>query len=79
MMDFMSALVIVGTALIGLFFLGVMLLLGMRFFRPGHRLIRPAEEQEEARLMQELYRNMEKLDARVENLESILLRRDGRD
>ena len=79
MMGFLTALVIAGSALIGLFILGVIFVLGLRFFRSDSRPIRPAQEQEEARLMQELYQSLEKLDARVENLESILLRRDGKD
>ena len=76
MMGFFSALVLAGTALIIVFFLGLIALMGIRFFRSGSESGLPPEEADEARMIQEMYQSLERLDARVDNLESILMRRN---
>lgn len=78
MMGFLSTLVLAGAALIIVFFLGIIVLMGIRFYRPGSESRVSAEEAGEARMVQEIYQSLEKLDSRVENLESILLRREGK-
>jgi phage shock protein B len=76
MMGFLSTVVAAGAALIIVFFLGVIVLLGIRFYRPGSNARQSPEEADEARMIQEIYRGLDTLDSRVENLESILLHRD---
>jgi len=78
MMGFLTAVVVAGSTLIGLIILGVILLLGLRLLRPKSGAAAPGFDRNEAQLMQELYQGLEKLDARVENLESILLHKDGK-
>lgn len=79
MMGFLTAVVVAGSALIGLVILGVILLLGLRLLRPKSDRAAPGlDHNEESQLMQELYQGLEKLDARVENLESILLHKEGK-
>lgn len=79
MMEFLTAIVIAGSALIGLIVLGVILLLGLRLYRPKPGIAGSGlDQQDETKLMQELYQGLEKLDTRVDNLESILLRGDGK-
>ena len=78
MMGFLSTLVLVGGALIIVFFLGTISLMAIRFYRPGSESRPSPEEENEARMIQEIYQSLEKLDSRVENLESILMRRDDK-
>ncbi len=78
MMGFLTAVVIAGSALIGLVILGVILLLGLRLLRPRSSGTEPGLDRDEAKLMQELYQGLEKLNARIENLESILIHKDGK-
>ncbi|TVR01251.1 MAG: hypothetical protein EA399_02310 [Desulfovibrionales bacterium] len=74
MIGFLTTLVLAGTALIIVFFLGVIVLTGIRHFRSAPDSHGFAEQTDETRMIQEIYRNLEKLDARVDNLESILMR-----
>lgn len=74
MIGFLSTLVLAGTALIIVFFLGVIVLMGIRHFRSAPDGQAVGEEADEARMIQEIYRSLEQLDARVDNLESILMR-----
>jgi phage shock protein B len=76
MMGFLTTLVLAGTALIIVFFLGVIVLTGIRHFRSGQEGRISPEESDEARMIQEIYQSLEKLDARVDNLESILMRQN---
>ena len=76
MMGFLSALVLAGTALIIIFFIGLIVLMGIRFFRSDSESGLRPEGPDEARMIQEMYQSLERLDARVENLESILMRRN---
>jgi phage shock protein B len=76
MIGFLTTLVLAGTALIIVFFLGVIVLTGIRHFRSGPEGRDPSDETDEARMIQEIYRGLEKLDARVDNLESILMRQN---
>ncbi|PTN33188.1 hypothetical protein [Desulfonatronum sp. SC1] len=76
MMGFLTTLVLAGTALIIVFFLGVIVLTGIRHFRSGPDGRLSPEETDEARMIQEIYQSLEKLDARVDNLESILMRQN---
>ncbi|HOD49996.1 MAG TPA: hypothetical protein PLM14_03820 [Candidatus Hydrogenedentes bacterium] len=59
--------------------LPVILILGLVRILTGRSVRRnPQQEAEEARLMQELYRGMARLEERTENLETIVLERDRR-
>ncbi|HDQ39613.1 MAG TPA: envelope stress response membrane protein PspB [Desulfonatronum sp.] len=78
MMGFLTAVVVAGSALIGLIILGAILLMGLRLLRPKSGAAASGFDRNEAQLMQELYQGLEKLDARIENLESILLHKDGK-
>ena len=78
MMGFLSTLVLVGATLIIVFFLGVIALMAVRFYRSGSDMRSSPEQENEARMIQEIYQSLEKLDSRVENLESILMRRKNK-
>lgn len=58
--------------------LPVILILGLARIFTGRPVRRnPQQEAEEARLMQELHHGMARLEDRVENLETIVLEREG--
>lgn len=78
MISFLTTIIVAGATLIGLLILGAIFLLGLRLFRPKPGTGGPGLDQNEAKLMQELYQELENLNARMDNLESILLRGDGK-
>jgi phage shock protein B len=64
----------------GLFLLGVFLLLAIKIFRGsgGSKKERRATADEEARLIQEIYQGLTRMERRVESLETILFDRKER-
>jgi phage shock protein B len=75
MMGLLSSLVVAGATLVGLVICGVVFLIGVRLMRPGQSAAR-GSDSEEAQLLQEIHRSLERLEARVETLETLVL--DGR-
>ncbi len=75
MFGFMTAVIIAGAALIGLTILGTIFLLGFKIVKGGGPQ-GMAATSEEARLAQELYQGLERLEERVESLETLLLERE---
>ena len=79
-MSFGGILVALVALLIPLFALAlpIILILGLVRIFTGRSVRRnPQQEAEEARLMQELHHGMARLEDRVENLETIVLEREG--
>lgn len=72
MMGLLSSLVVAGAALVGLVILGVVFLIGVRLMRPGGRAA-PGSDADEIRLLQEIHRSLERLESRVETLETLVL------
>ena len=76
MMGLLSSLVMAGATLVGLVILGVIFLLGVRFLRPSAPAGQTSDE--DARLIEELGRTIERLEARVESLETLVLGTGGK-
>jgi hypothetical protein len=76
MIKILVALIVAGATLIGVVIFGGILLLVVRMFRPGGR--NGPDDRQETESAQELYRQMEQLESRVESLETIIIsgRRD---
>ncbi len=77
MVGFMTAVIISGATIIGLAILGTIFLLGVKIVKGGGQQGRAATS-DEARLAQELYQGLERLEERVESLETLLLERERR-
>lgn len=77
MVGFMTAVIISGATIIGLAILGTIFLLGVKIVKGGGPQGRAATS-DEARLAQELYQGLERLEERVESLETLLLERERR-
>lgn len=75
MFGFMTAIIIAGATLIGLVILGTVFLLGFKIVKTGGSQ-GMAANGEEARLAQELYQGLERLEERVESLETLLMERE---
>jgi hypothetical protein len=75
MFGFLTSVIIAGATLIGLAILGTVFLLGFKIVKSGGEEGRAAVG-EEARLAQELYQGLERLEGRVESLETLLLERE---
>lgn len=75
MFGFLTSVIIAGATLIGLAILGAVFLLGFKIVKSGGEKGREAVG-EEARLAQELYQGLERLEERVESLETLLLERE---
>jgi len=77
MMGLLTMLVMAGATLVALALLGVIVLLGVRLFRPAAPGTR-GDDAEEARLLQEIHRSLARLEDRVENLETLVLDPTGK-
>ncbi len=76
MFGFLSSVIIAGAALIGLLILGTVFLLGFKILKGGNPREVREESREETRIVQELYQGLERLEGRVESLETLLLEGD---
>ena len=72
MMGLLSSLVVAGATLVGLVILGVVFLIGVRLMRPAGRAA-PGGDTDEVRLLQEIHRSLERLESRVDTLETVVL------
>ena len=63
-------------SLVGLVLLGTFLLVAIKMIQGGRKQKR-ASLADEARMIQEIYQGMRKMEQRVESLETILFDRDG--
>lgn len=77
MIKLLVTLIVAGAMVIGVVILGGGVVLATRLFRSGGK--NAQDERQEVETAQELYRQMEHLESRVESLETIILtgRRDG--
>jgi hypothetical protein len=78
MIKLLVTLIVAGAIVIGVVILGGVLLLAGRLFKAGGK--NAMDDRQEAESAQELYRLMEQLESRVENLETIIIsgrREDG--
>lgn len=79
-MSLFSIVALLGVLMIPLLAIAlpVILILGLARIFTGRPVRRnPQQEAEEARIMQELHHGMARLEDRVENLETIVLEREG--
>lgn len=65
-------MVIMGFSLLALIILGVFVLVGIKMVRNGRGKPRRVTEDEEARMIQEIYQGLSRMEQRVEALETIL-------
>ncbi|MGI6461840.1 MAG: hypothetical protein ACOX5J_17450 [Candidatus Hydrogenedentales bacterium] len=80
MNSFSLTLLVLGVVLLPLLALAVLvlLILGLlRIFTGQPIRTSPALEAQEAALMQELHRNLARLEERLENIETLVLEREG--
>lgn len=77
MIKLLVTLIVAGAMVIGVVILGGILVLAARLFKSGGK--NAQDERQEAETAQELYRQLEQLESRVESLETIIIsgRRDG--
>ncbi|NDY58984.1 hypothetical protein G3N56_19785 [Desulfovibrio sulfodismutans] len=77
MIKLLVTLIVAGAMVIGVVILGGVLVLAARLFKSGGK--NAQDERQEAETAQELYRQLEQLESRVESLETIIIsgRRDG--
>jgi phage shock protein B len=64
------------SSLVGLLLLGTFFLVAIKMIQGGRKQKR-AKLADEARMIQEIYQGMRKMEQRVESLETILFDRDG--
>lgn len=79
-MSLFSIVALLGVLMIPLLAIAlpVILILGLARIFTGRPVRRnPQQEAEEARIMQELHHGMARLEDRIENLETIVLEREG--
>jgi len=66
-----------GFSLLALIILGVFVLVGIKMVRNGRNKPRKVTEDEEARMIQEIYQGLSRMEQRVEALETILYDREA--
>jgi len=65
-------MVIMGFSLLALIILGVFVLVGIKMVRNGRKKPLRVSEDDEARMIQEIYQGLSRMEQRVESLETIL-------
>jgi phage shock protein B len=71
--------VIFGGIVLALTVIGSTILLGIKIIKGGISSKGGRFENEEARVIQEIYEGLNRMEARVEALETLLMERDGKD
>jgi hypothetical protein len=71
--------VIFGGIILVLVVLGSIVLLGVKIIKGGIPSKGGRSEAEEARVIQEIYQGLNRMEARIEALETLLMERDGKD
>ncbi len=71
--------IIFGGIVLALAVIGSTILMGLKLLRGGLSRKDRNTDQEEARMIQEIYQGLSGLEERVEALETILLEKDGKD
>lgn len=71
--------IIFGGILLALAVIGTTVLMGLKLLRGGVSRRSRGMEQEEARMIQEIYQGLSGLEQRIETLETILMEKDGKD
>jgi phage shock protein B len=75
-----NVVAILGMSLLALIVLGIFVLVGMKIMRNGGKKRRRIGEDEETRMIQEMYQGMSRMEQRVEALETLLYdRKEERD
>ena len=72
----LTMVIIVGTSLVGLIALGVFVLIGMKIAKGGRSSKGQMPQDDEVRMIQEIYQGLARMDQRVEALETILVERE---
>ena len=70
--------IIFGGALMGLAIIGGTLLMAIKLLRGGMSKRGRSQDADEARMIQEIYQGLSRMEARVENLETLLMEDDKR-
>ena len=71
--------IIFGGSVLALGIVGSTILIAIKIFKGGASPKGQRLEAEEARMVQEIYQGLSRMEARIEALETILLDRDGKD
>jgi phage shock protein B len=72
----LTMVIIMGTTLIGLIALGVFVLIGMKIAKGGRSSKGLRPQDDEVRMIQEIYQGLARMEQRVEALETILVERE---
>jgi phage shock protein B len=75
MKEVLIVAIVFGSILLALAILPVAILLAIRFLRGGHSA---GDQAEEAKMIQEIYTSLSRMEERVDALETILLDQEGR-
>jgi len=70
---------VIGALLVGLVVVGLVVAVLIKLLGGGPRSSGSASQQDEARIIQELYQGFERMERRIEALETLLLDKDGAD
>ena len=72
----LTMVIIMGTSLIGLIALGVFVLIGMRIAKGSRSSKGQMPQDDDVRMIQEIYQGLARMEQRVESLETILVDRE---
>ncbi len=79
MQALLTMAIIFGGIVLALAVIGSTILMGIKIIRGGLGRNESSRESEEARMIQEVYQGLSRLEERIESLETILLDRERKD
>ncbi len=79
MKEVLIVAIVFGSIIIALAIIPVSILLAIKFFKGGLSRTDQEKQAEEAKMIQEIYQGLSRMEERVETLETILLDRDKED
>lgn len=68
---------VLGIMFVGLLIVALLTLLGIKLFKSGGGVRQTEEGQAEARMIQEMYQGMSRMEQRIETLETLLLDKES--
>ena len=71
-----NLVIFLGISLVALALLGIFVLIGMKIMKGGGSKQRKVNQDDESRLIQEIYHGLSRMEGRVEALETLLLDRE---